>query len=171
MNRLKELRNEFKYTVRDVEELTGYSNASISFYETESRNMNASIMLTFANLYHVTVDYLLNNSPLGVYVYYKTNEQQYMLDEYHFKKYLKDGFITYLNNKRYIDLNKKMQLDNSLDVSVLLNRFLEKEQLESLVDGDSCNLKVPVSRFDVIEKIIRLDDEKLEAIRNMLKVL
>lgn len=172
MNRLKQLRNELGYTVRNIEKITKINNVSVSFYENESRKLNADVLLIFANLYHVTTDYILCNSDIGIYVYYIDDTNRYILGENDFNRYLKEGLIFYKDRKRYIDLNKKMQLDNDINVALLLDIYERSSELKSfLIDKENCTITIPYKKYDVIEKIIKLDDTKFEAVKNMIKIL
>lgn len=169
MNRLKQLRNEFCLTTRDVESLLGFSNASISYYENESRNMNVSIIISFSALYQVTIDYLLSQSENGLFVFY--NERRYLIDDVHFNKYKKQGLISYINGKRLIDLNKKLQLNNDINVADLLDKLEVVNTLNKSFDGKNlCNIKIPQDRFEVINKIIQLNDEKFDAVSKMINL-
>ena len=57
--RLKELRTEKNLSQMQLAKLTGLSAGAIGFWETEQRIPNALAIITLANYFNVTTDYLL----------------------------------------------------------------------------------------------------------------
>ncbi len=57
--RLKELRTEKKLSQMQLAKETGLSAGAIGFWETEQRVPNALAVITLANYFGVTTDYLL----------------------------------------------------------------------------------------------------------------
>lgn len=62
MKRLKELRNEFGYTQKEVAELLHVRQNTYSQYETGARELPISVLKQLAILYKTTADYILELS-------------------------------------------------------------------------------------------------------------
>lgn len=60
--RLRQLRTDKHLTQEQVAELIGVDQSTISAYECEIRQPSYSILVRFANLYRVTVDFLLGRT-------------------------------------------------------------------------------------------------------------
>ena len=60
--RLKELREEKKYTLRDMGELLGVSYQAYSNYENGHREPSISILEKISSIYDVSIDYIVGNS-------------------------------------------------------------------------------------------------------------
>ena len=60
--RLKELRTEKHLSQMQLAKLTGVSAGAIGFWETGKRIPSAETIITLANYFHVTTDYLLGVS-------------------------------------------------------------------------------------------------------------
>lgn len=66
LERLRELRLKNNYTLEEVAKKLNLKNQYVSNYELGKRRPDYETLLKFANLYHVSVDYLLGNeSPKG----------------------------------------------------------------------------------------------------------
>ena len=63
MTRIRELREQFGYTQDFVAEAINISRITYVRYENDMRNVRGPELLALANLYHVSVDYLLGNTP------------------------------------------------------------------------------------------------------------
>lgn len=172
MNRLKELRNEFKLTVRGLEPLINISSTSISYYEQGTRDFNTNALRTIASFFGVSIDYLLSHSDEGIYVYYEQGNNFYRLDDSCFKKYKDEGLIYYNDNKRYLDINKILGIKKETNVSELLAFINEQDLLLKHLDKMSlAKIYIPLDKVSFVEKVIKLDDDKFKAIRNMIDVL
>lgn len=69
-------------------------------------------------------------------------------------------------------MNKKLNISSQFNVSDLFEFLEEKNNLDLLfANEETINVQVPLKRIKAVKKIIKLDDEKFEAIKNMLKVL
>lgn len=135
MNRLKELREERNLTVRKVDELTGINYMTLNNYENEVRDMSTKVIKQLASFYEVSIDYLLNNSDYFLYVNYKNIEKKYIIQKNMYEHFLKNGLIYFSNNKRYVNLNKLLELDEDQDINVLIQNIynlLRKTQKKPL---------------------------------------
>ena len=62
MNRLKELRKEYKLTINELGEKINCSGASVSHYEKGEREPSNEILIRYADYFNVSVDYLLGRT-------------------------------------------------------------------------------------------------------------
>lgn len=62
MIRLRELREQAGWTQKDVAQMLGATNTSISMYELGQRQLTPDLIAKFCALYHVSADYLLGLS-------------------------------------------------------------------------------------------------------------
>lgn len=120
MNRLKELREERDLTVRKVDELTGINYMTLNNYENEVRDMSTKVIKQLASFYEVSIDYLLSNSDYFLYVNYRNIEKKYIIQKNMYELLLKKGLISFSDNKRFVDLNKLLGLDESKDANILI---------------------------------------------------
>lgn len=88
----------------------------------------------------------------------KINEEDYKL-------LYKDGFIFFNNNKKYINLNKLIGLDNDNDISDLIIDLYRHKRLDELFNKKDGSILE--NNTDVGEII--LDKEFIEYIRKALK--
>ena len=58
-NRVKDLREDYDLTQQQVAEAIGITQRKYSYIETGSQPLTADILIKLANLYHVSIDYLL----------------------------------------------------------------------------------------------------------------
>lgn len=58
--RLKELREENKYTQQEIANILDVKQNTYSQYETGQRQIPISMLIKLANFYDVSVDYILN---------------------------------------------------------------------------------------------------------------
>lgn len=80
--RLRELRNQKKYTQEYVANLIGVTRAAYSAYESDKRQPNFEILSKLANLYGVTTDYLLGRNQTPAWATKKdTLELRNFIDE------------------------------------------------------------------------------------------
>lgn len=59
MNRLRELREQENLTQQEIATKLHISRQSYGFYENEQRALNPEILIKLADLYNVTIDYIL----------------------------------------------------------------------------------------------------------------
>ncbi len=62
MNRIRELRKAEKLTMKQLGEIIGVSESTISLYETGKREPDQNTLLLIANHFHVSLDYLVGVS-------------------------------------------------------------------------------------------------------------
>ncbi len=62
MNRLKELRKEKGLLQKEVAQIIGVSTQSYNYYETWTNKPDPDILIKLANLYEVSIDYLLGRT-------------------------------------------------------------------------------------------------------------
>lgn len=62
MTRLRELREKYGYTQDQVAEAINMSRITYVRYESDMRNVRGPELMALAELYHVTVDYILGGS-------------------------------------------------------------------------------------------------------------
>lgn len=80
--------------------------------------------------------------------------------------------IYYKDNKRYLDINKKLNISNHINLSDLFEFLEEKNNMDSLfVDEETINMQIPIKRIKSVEKFIKLDDEKFKIMKRMLDLL
>lgn len=66
MIRLRELREQAGWTQKDVAQMLGATNTSISMYELGQRQLTPDLIAKFCALYQVSADYLLGLSDVRV---------------------------------------------------------------------------------------------------------
>lgn len=59
MNRIKALREDHDYTQQYVADCIGITQRKYSYLETGTQQLTAEILILLANLYNVSVDYIL----------------------------------------------------------------------------------------------------------------
>ncbi len=57
-SRLKKLRNTRRLTQKQVSEITGISRSTIALYETNERLPSINKLISFARVYHTSLDYI-----------------------------------------------------------------------------------------------------------------
>ena len=58
-NRVKDLREDYDLTQQQVAEAIGMTQRKYSYIETGTQQLTGDILIKLANLYHVSIDYLL----------------------------------------------------------------------------------------------------------------
>lgn len=64
MNRLKQLREERKLTLRELSEIIHIDKSSLSRFENGEREPRTSVIVDIANFFNVSLDYLLGQSEI-----------------------------------------------------------------------------------------------------------
>ena len=59
MNRLKELREDNDLLQKDIAKEIGLTQRNYSYYETEQTMLTADVLISLANYYETSIDYLL----------------------------------------------------------------------------------------------------------------
>lgn len=67
MNRIRELRKKHKISMKALGQYVGVAESTISLYETEKRQPDNSVLIKIAELFNVSVDYLLGRETNDVY--------------------------------------------------------------------------------------------------------
>ena len=164
MNRLKELREERNLSTRGLAAIVGINHMAINYYENEKRDFNTTALKTLSTFFEVTIDYLLCHSSYYIFVYYhnimlKVNEEDY-------KQLYKDGYIYFYNNKRYINLNKLIGIDNENNLSDLIIDLYRHKRLDSSFNKN--DESILENNTDVVEII--LDKEFIEYMKKAIEL-
>lgn len=133
MNRLKELREERGYSIRGMEIKTNINYNSISRYENGTRDPGTTTLMTLADFFEVSIDYLLNYSGCFVYANYEQNNFTFKIRDDYYKELKDNDFIYFKNDKRYINLNKLLGLPEG-DVLPLVIEFARIRKMDALFD-------------------------------------
>lgn len=163
MNRLKELREERNLSTRGLAAIVGINHMAINYYENEKRDFNTTALKTLSIFFEVTIDYLLCHSSYYIFVNYynimlKVNEEDY-------KQLYKDGFIYFNNNKRYINLNKLIGIDNNNDLSNLIIDLYRHKRLDGLFDKNDTAI---LNKDNAVIEII-IDKKFIEYMKKAIK--
>lgn len=67
MNRIRELRKKHKISMKALGQYVGVAESTISLYETEKRQPDNSVLIKIAELFNVSVDYLLGRETNDIY--------------------------------------------------------------------------------------------------------
>lgn len=163
MNRLKELREERNLSTRGLASLVDMNHMAINYYENEKRDFNTTALKKFASFFEVTIDYLLCYS--GYYIFVSYHNLMFKVNEDDYKKLYKDGFIYFDENKRCVNLNKLIGLDNDNDLSDLIVELYKVKRFDRLFDDGDLSVLNDVG--DVVE--IVLDGEFVEYIKKAIE--
>jgi repressor LexA len=81
-DRLKQLRNSYGYTIKELAELIGVGTAQVSRYESEVNDPTSEILVKLSGVFNVTMDYLvgLSDSPLPVTMNNLTVKEQKVIN-------------------------------------------------------------------------------------------
>lgn len=164
MNRLKELREERNLSTRGLAAIVGINHMAINYYENEKRDFNTTALKTLSIFFEVTIDYLLCHSSYYIFVNY--NNIMLKINEDDYKLLYKDEFIHFNNNKRYINLNKLIGLDNDNDLSELIIDLYKHKRLDGLFDKNDASILE--NNTDVVEII--LDKEFIEYMKKAIEL-
>ena len=67
-NRLKELRKKHRYTQKEIGAMCGVSDISVYKCETDKTEPNIDTLCKLADIYNVSIDYLLGRTPMAAEV-------------------------------------------------------------------------------------------------------
>lgn len=143
MNRLRELRNEKKFTLDDIEKETGINRGTYNNYESGKTNPKKETWKKLADFFGVSVPYLQGYIKVP-YPYSDSEEQQTM----------KQGLLIKLVTKETILLVDHNQEKNS---SANMNEFIEYSFIQGFGIEDY-NPFMSFSQRDVKELYINLDN-------------
>ena len=141
MNRLKELREERNLSLRDLENIIGVNYSTIRNYEQEFRDISTDMLKKFADFYEVTIDYLLGYSGYYIYVNYDHGNLLLKINEEYYKELVKDKFIYFNNNHRYIDFNKLIGINTNNDIGEFIIDVYRFRRVENLFNKDSVSIE------------------------------
>lgn len=116
MNKLKQLRAEFDYTLRDLELAIDIPRSNLNLIELGKLfTKNVEKIYDICEFFQVSFDYFWGKSDEGIYVSY--NDKVYAFNEENFLKYKELGYITYNNKKRVL------ALPNDLDIHLVNSKI------------------------------------------------
>lgn len=118
MNKLQKSIEDRNLLTRSLAAIVGINHMDINYCENEKRDFNTTALKTLSIFFEVTIYYLLCHSSYYIFVNY--HNIMLKINEEYYKQLYKDGFIYFNNNKRYINLNKLIGLDNNNDLSNLI---------------------------------------------------
>ena len=109
MNKLKQLRSEFDYSLRDLETAIDIPRSNLSLIELGKLfTKNVEKIYEICEFFQVSFDYFWGKSDEGIYVIY--DDQTYSLNEENFLKYKEAGYITYKEKKRVLSLTSDLDI-------------------------------------------------------------
>jgi len=114
MNRLKELRESLKISIRELSSQTGISYTVLSYLENEKRNFRQCHIDTLIAYFDVTSDYLLGKGDYGVIVYRRNDNDALILSDGEYKKLYK--YITFKVLRNNLPLELKIKTKNEINV-------------------------------------------------------
>jgi len=140
MNRLKELREERELSLRDLENIIEVNYSTIRNYEQEFRDISTEMLKKFADFYEVTIDYLLGYSGYYVYVNYDHGNLLLKVNEEYYKDLVKDKFVYFNNNHRFIDLNKLLGINTNNDIGEFIVDIYKFRKVENLFNKENVSI-------------------------------
>jgi transcriptional regulator with XRE-family HTH domain len=144
------------------------TQGNVGYYENEKRDINTKTLKELSIIFGVSIDYLLCNDINGIIVLYENaNDRQYIISEEQFKILKENNCIYYKNNKRYISINKVLNLNTDSDVSELLDQIEYIQKIEEIFDKPSPTQQ-DIERLKTIEKIKNLSSDKFNAIKKII---
>lgn len=109
MNKLKQLRSEFDYTLRDLEIEIDIPRSNLNLIELGKLfTKNVEKIYEICEFFQVSFDYFWGKSDEGIYVIY--GDKTYALNEANFLKYKEAGYITYKEKKRVLSLPQNVDI-------------------------------------------------------------
>ncbi len=146
--RLRELRNDAKLSIRDVEKYTGIRLSIISVLETGQRKLSLKYVKLFASFYSVSEDYLLGNSDYGIDVFSAITDDIYTIDKKEFAKYAaKNNVLVTIEKQIPIKVNGKQR--NS---SYCVQRYVIRKSAEELETKHQITLESIINELSDTEK-------------------
>lgn len=135
MNRLKELREEKNLALRTMAKDINMSYSTINCYELGIRTLSIDIAKILAEYFDVTIDYLCGYKDYCLYALYELGNYRVKIDDSSYKKYKELGCIYFnSNNKRCIDINKLVGLNNDKNISTYID-------YGNIINNINCMLK------------------------------
>lgn len=128
--RLRRLRQERRLTLEDMSKKLNLSICALARYETEARTIPTDIIKKLSAIYETTVDYLLGLNDFGVFVSYfnfTDDYSKYVVSKSLFDEFVKDDDIYFLEGRRFVDLNKYLKVDPSIDLAEKLGIYFKDD--------------------------------------------
>ena len=129
--RLQELRKASGLSLRKMSKLCGISNTVLSLLELGRRKPTIEHVTKLCDFFHVTSDYLLGKSELGLIVDFPRHDYFQVLTKYEYDQYLAEGSIQEIieaNQVWRLGSEELQDLFESLDLSKI------KRELLTLID-------------------------------------
>lgn len=105
--------------ISNIDDLLNIKHDAISIYENDKRDISTDLLKIFATFLEVSIDYLLMYS--GYYIYLKYNNVTLKVNQDNYNLLFKQWLIYFDDkNHRYVDLNKLIGLDETIDYSELI---------------------------------------------------
>lgn len=169
MNRLKQLRNERGYTIRQLEAKIGIGNASITRYETESRDFSTENLKKFASFFEVSIDYLLCHSSFSIYLTDENSKLCFKVNEEMFNK-LKEINAVYYNSCE----NRCINLDivfgfKCYNIADILNEFNRINNIDKLFENDVIKIEDLDNAYYSVEPI-ELNEFFIDSIKKIVNM-
>lgn len=150
--RIRELRNCYKYTQKDMAQKLGIATITYVKYEHGENEPNYATLLELSNIFNVSIDYLLGNSDERDIQIYKINvaiqdiEKAADLLSMDFPEY-KEGvlnlLISFLKNVHYV--NGVTRMDRLYIKNDILNRIEELYDIASDLWETKCCKNIDIS--------------------------
>ena len=159
-NRIKDLRNERNLTLRDLAEYIGINYSTIACYETEKREPNIETLKKLTSFFEVSLDYICGDNKY-IYCLYENGNYEFSINETTYNE-LKDYIYFNTYNKRCVNINKYLGIDNNNNVIDLLNEFYTITQIDLLFDNKNHSIEEfnNAKNQDIILSKIFLDKVK-----------
>lgn len=123
--RIKELRNEHKYTQTELANLVGVTKSTIAAYENDTRQPSYEVLVKLSRIFKVSLDYLVLNKQMETVCVNGLNDEQIGAIQ---------TLITYFRHSRIID---DFYGDKPLDQKekrTLIEEYYNKEISEIIDD-------------------------------------
>lgn len=168
MNRLKELRTKANLTLRDVENIVGIRNATLSAIENNKQPFREIHVLKLTSFFDVTSDYLLgySNNGIGIYfdsseddedhVYISTSEYERIRERYE----IKETLIEHTNASQWV-------IRTAVDETRIVRN---KKSIYRSVDIPKETVDIQASvRNAIINELDQLDVQELDKVLKFIK--
>ena len=149
-NRLKELREERKLSLRGMEIKTGINYGTIASYEKCIRDIGTDTAKHLAAFFEVSLDYLLNYDGFCLYVTYENSKTVYRIDNRDYQL-LKD----------YIYFNNEVKLKEEEGIDLLHHNIISYKD-NYIYDCVYGIIRSLINASALVHTIVYLYDAKLE---------
>lgn len=107
--KFKELREDFNYTQQEVANILNTTRQAVSSWETVNKEPSYDMLVKVANLFNVSVDYLLGRSSVKINptIELRDKDLKKVLNLLHLNNHLSKLIIDILNScNKYLKINK-----------------------------------------------------------------